>query len=151
MMYKVAADLIVVVHFAWILFMLWGFFLTLAGVIRLYILRRPSAFMDRWIFRTLHLGGIAFVALLAALNQYCPLTVWEYNLRRPADPDLAWPGSFIVYWIERFVYPDVHPLIIVIPTIGVALFTLLAYVLCPPAKIKSFFINRDFPDQSVKS
>jgi hypothetical protein len=86
-----------------------------------------------------HLAGIAFVALLEALDQYCPLTVWEYNLRRAADPDLAYPGSFIVYWIERLVYPDVSAMMIVIPTIGVALFTLLAYVLCPPAKIKSLF------------
>jgi hypothetical protein len=142
MIYKILADLIVVIHFAWILFMLWGFFLTLGSVIGLCVFGsqalRCRRFMDRWIFRTLHLGGIAFVALLAALDQYCPLTIWEYNLRRAADPNLAWPGSFIVRWIERLVYPDVPPLAIVIPTIGIALFTLLAYLLCPPNQIRRF-------------
>jgi len=143
MMYKILADLIVVLHFGWILFMLWGFFLTLYSVIRLYVFRSPSAFcvhfMDRWIFRTVHLSGIAFVALLAALGKYCPLTVWEYQLRSRYDPALTYPGSFIARWIERLVYPDVHPLMIVIPTIGVALFTVLAYFLRPPEKIKSLF------------
>lgn len=139
---KIFADLIIVLHFAWILFMLWGFVLTLGSVIGLCVFGGSSPrcrrFLDRWIFRTLHLGGIVFVGLLEALDQYCPLTVWEYNLRRPADPGLAYPGSFLVYWIQRLIYPDVHPLMIVIPTIGIALFTLLAYVLRPPNKIKQF-------------
>ncbi len=147
MMYKILADLIVVIHFAWILFMLWGFFLTLGSVIGLCVFGGASPrcrrFMDRWIFRTVHLGGIAFVALLAALDQYCPLTIWEYNLRRAADPGLVYPGPFIVRWLERLVYPDVPPLAIVIPTIGVAVFTLLAYLFCPPAKIKSLINKRN--------
>lgn len=140
--YKLAADLIVVIHFAWIVFMLWGVALTAGSVIGLCVFGgaspRCTRFMDRWIFRTVHLGGILFVGLLAGLGKYCPLTIWEYNLRRAADPYLAYPGSFIVQWIQRLVYPDVHPLMIVIPTIFIALFTLLAYLLCPPIQIRRF-------------
>ena len=150
MIYKLFADLIVLFHFAWILFMLWGFCLTLYSVIRLYLLKNPTSFcrcfLDRWIFRTVHLGGILFVALLEGLGKYCPLTVWEYNLRLRYDPTLTYPGSFIAYWIEKVVYPSVPPLVIVIPTILIALFTLLAYLLCPPKKIKKIFCREDKPD-----
>ena len=143
MKYKILADLMVVIHFAWLLFMLWGFCLTLYSVVRLYVFRSSSAycrrFLDRWIFRTLHLGGIAFVALLAALGKYCPLTIWEYNLRVRYDPALTYPGSFIASWIERLVYPSVPPMAIILPTIFVALFTLMAYLFCPPRKIKRLF------------
>ena len=142
MMYKILADLIMILHFAWVLFMLWGFVLTLYSVIRLYVFRSTSAycrhFMDRWIFRTVHLGGIAFVALLAALGKYCPLSILEYNIRLRYDPALTYPGSFLVNWVEKLVYPSVPPLVIMIPTIFLALFTLLAYLLHPPVKIKNF-------------
>ena len=143
MIYKVLADLIVVLHFAWILFMLWGFLLTLYSVIRLYLFRNfslyCSRFMDRWIFRTVHLGGIVFVAVLAGVGKYCPLTIWEYQLRVRYDPALTYPGSFIADWIERLVYPSVSPMIIVIPTILIALFTLCAYLYHPPLKIRNLF------------
>lgn len=141
-MNKISADLIVVIHFAWILFMLWGLFLTAANVIGRYILRRPSAFMDRWIFRTVHLAGILFVGLLAALNQYCPLTILEYNLRRAADPAQIRCDFFIIRWIQRLVYPDIRPLWILIASLAAAVFTLGIYLLCPPAKIKSLFCPR---------
>ena len=78
------------------------------------------------------------MALFAALGKYCPLTVWEYNLRLRYDPDMIYPGSFIASWIQRLVYPDFPPLAITIGTIFIGLFTLLAYLLCPPKKIKNF-------------
>lgn len=95
--------------------------------------------MDRWIFRTAHLAGIFFVALLPAVGKYCPLTVWEYQLRLCYDPALEYPGSFIMNWIERLVYPSVHPAVILIPTFFIALFILGAYILRPPMKIKNLF------------
>ena len=150
MRYKILADLIMILHFAWVLFMLWGFVLTLYSVIRLYVFRSMSAycrhFMDRWIFRTVHLGGIAFVALLAALGKYCPLSILEYNIRLRYDPALTYPGSFLVNWIEKLVYPSVPPLVIIIPTIFFALFTLLAYLLHPPKKLNNFFNRADNSD-----
>ncbi len=143
MAYRVLADLIVGVHFAWILFMLWGFAGTLYSVIWLYVLRRRSLFgvrfLNRWIFRTIHLAGILFVALLAAAGKYCPLTVWEYQLRLRVDPTLEYPGAFIASWIERLVYPDVPPLAIGIPTAMIAVISFLAYVFWPPKQIRSFF------------
>ena len=134
MLYKVLADLIVVVHFAWILFMLAGFILTLCGLFW-------REFFDWWLFRILHLCGIIYVGLLAALRQYCPLTILENTLRQKYNPELTYPGSFIVHYIEKLVYPDINLLIILIPTVIIAVFTIVVFVIKPPEKIRKILIR----------
>ena len=128
MLYKILADIIVLIRFLWILFMLAGFLLTVYGFFH-------KEFFDRWLFRTLHLFGIVYVGILAALGQYCPLTVVEYNLRSRYNPQLEYPGSFIAYHVEKLVYPEVNPLIIIIPTVVMAVFALVVFVVRPPRKI----------------
>ncbi|MCK4995127.1 MAG: DUF2784 domain-containing protein [Candidatus Omnitrophica bacterium] len=129
MLYKILADIIVVIHFAWILFMLVGFTLTLVG----FWWRR---FFDWWLFRALHLCGIAYVGLLAVLSRYCHLTILENTLRAGYDSELRYPGSFIIHYIEKLVYPDVNPLIILIPTVIIAVFTAVVFIIKPPTKIR---------------
>jgi ABC-type Fe3+ transport system permease subunit len=135
------ADVILIIHFLWILFILAGFVLTVCGVVRLYIIRRPAErwnrFFDRWLLRTVHMSGILFTACLELLGKYCPLTVWEYTLREPNHSQTAHPDPFIITWLERLVYPSIHPLVIIIPTLAIALFTLAVYILRPPQKIKN--------------
>lgn len=136
MRYKIIADLIVVIHLFWIVFMVWGFLLTLKASVCLYILKRnvenSLRFFDRYIFRTAHLGGIVFVALLVLLNTYCPLTIAENLLLRRYNPSLTYPGSFIIHYVEKIVYPDVDPSILYTATLIVALFTLIMFILKPP-------------------
>ena len=129
MIYRVLADAIMVAHFAWILFMLVGFVLTIRAF------WRPK-FFERWFFRTIHLLGILFVTTLVILNKYCPLTIWENALRRHYDPNTDYPGSFIVGHLEKLIYPDVSPLVMVIPTILIAVFTLSVFILRPPSKFR---------------
>ena len=132
MIYKILADAIVVIHFCWILFMLLGFILTLGG----FFWKR---FFDKWLFRIIHLCGIIYVTLLAVLRQYCPLTILENSLRPKCNTGVKYPGSFIVYYIEKLVYPDVDVSIILIPTIFIAAFTVIIFIIRPPAKIKKIF------------
>jgi hypothetical protein len=129
---RLLANTILIIHFGWILFMLYGFALTVRA------LWRPVswAFWDRWLFRSIHLGGILFVASLELLGKYCPLTIWEYGLRRGADPSAAAPDWFVIGWIERLIYPDVSPLVYLIPTYAIALFTLVMFVWKPPSKFR---------------
>ena len=129
MIFKVFADLIVVIHFTWILFMLVGFILTLCG----FFWRE---FFDWWLFRTVHLFGIVYVTSLALLREYCPLTILENSLRERYNHDLTYPGSFIAHYIEKLVYPDVNPLIILIPLVIIAVFTMIIFILRLPEKIK---------------
>jgi hypothetical protein len=140
MLYKIFADLVIVIHFIWILFVLLGFALTVCGTLAVYILRTTAEvwriFFDRWIFRTIHLCGIVYVAVLTVLGKYCPLTILENELRGKYNPELTYPGSFVIYYIEKLVYPDANFLLFVIPTIIIVVFSLIMFVVRPPAKIK---------------
>jgi len=135
MFYRILADALVVIHFVWIVFMLAGFALTVRAFWK-------PAFFDRWVFRTIHLAGILFVAALEILGKYCPLTVWENTLRHSYDPLQAYPGSFIVQYIAKLVYPEIDPLVLVIPTVFIAGFTLIAFVLRPPRRFRHAWFVR---------
>jgi len=131
MAYKIFADTIIVVHFLFILFMLFGFFLTLYGIFFRH------KFFDRWLFRLLHLLGIFYVVSLSILGKYCPLTILENELRLRYEVYSVYSGSFIVHYLEKLVYPDVNPLVIQIPTVFLAIFTIVVFIIKPPEKIKS--------------
>jgi len=143
MLYKILADLVVLLHFAWILFILWGFILLVCSSISVYVLpaakNRLRTFFDRWVFRTIHLSGIVYVAILTVLGKYCPLTILENKLREQYNTELAYPGSFVVHYIEKIVYPEANFLLFVIPTIIIAVFTVLMFIIRPPSKIKQIF------------
>lgn len=132
MFYKILSDVILILHLAWILFILGGFFLTIKGFFK-------KGFFDRWLFRTFHLLGIFYVSFLSVTGEPCPLTVWENAFRARHDPCLVYPGSFIVYYLERFVYPDIPLAWIQIPTVAISFFTILVFILRPPTKIKKIF------------
>lgn len=132
MIYKILADLIIIVHFTWILFMLLGFFWTV------YAILFSQKFFQRWVFRTLHLLGIFYVGSLSLLGQVCPLTIWENSLRAKYDPSQVYSGSFIVHYIENLVYPELDVLVIKIATLFIAVFSISIYILKPPQKIKNF-------------
>jgi uncharacterized protein DUF2784 len=89
------ADLILIVHFAFVLFVVGGLALVWIG----------AAADWRWIrnfwFRIAHLAAIAFVAAEALAGVWCPLTVWEDALRGRADDK-----SFIARWIHRAMFYD---------------------------------------------
>ncbi len=129
MFYKTIADIVVVLHFIWIIFMLFGFFLTIYGFFRKKI-------FDWWLFRTLHLLGILFVGILTTLRRFCPLTILENISRIKYDPESTYPGSFIVHYIENLVYPDVNQTLLRIGTVLAAVFILVVYIIKPPVKLK---------------
>jgi len=131
MSYKIFADTIIVVHFLFILFMLLGFLLTL------YAILFRERFFDWWLFRSLHLLGIFYVACLSILSKYCPLTLLENQLMSRYESSSVYSGSFIVHYLEKLIYPDVNPLTIQIPTIFIAIFTIVVLMVKPPKKIKS--------------
>jgi len=128
MLYKIFADAVIVVHLLFIIFMLFGFLLTA------YALFFRQKFLDWWLFRSLHLSGILYVASLSILGKYCPLTLLEYELRSRYEVSSVYSGSFIVHYLEKLVYPDVNPLIIQIPTVFIAIFTIVVFIIRPPKK-----------------
>ncbi|OGA14521.1 MAG: hypothetical protein A3D95_08740 [Betaproteobacteria bacterium RIFCSPHIGHO2_12_FULL_69_13] len=92
-MQPLAADALLVLHFAIVSFIVGGLILTWVG----------AGLGWRWVrnpwFRYGHLAAIVFVALEALLGYACPLTVWEDLLRGGVRPE-----SFIARWVYRLLY-----------------------------------------------
>jgi sterol desaturase/sphingolipid hydroxylase (fatty acid hydroxylase superfamily) len=87
------ADAILVVHAAFVLFVVGGLVATWIGL----ALGFPFA-RNPW-FRNLHLAAIAFVVLESLLGMMCPLTVWEYQLRGEQSE-----AGFIQRWVHALLF-----------------------------------------------
>jgi hypothetical protein len=118
-----AADLLLVAHFALAAFIVAGLVLTWAG----------AALEWRWVrnaaFRYLHFAAIAFVALEALLGYACPLTVWEDLLRGGLRPE-----SFIGRWVYRLLYYDAPEWVFTSLYVLWAAATLVTLRLVPPGR-----------------
>jgi len=124
------AVLIMVLHALWLVFMLAGFFWTVLAF------RFHRRFFDFFWFRTLHAAGILSVSLFPLLGKYCPLTLWENFFRQKSGS--AYPGGFILHYLEKLIYPDIDPAVIQAGTFLVALVSIAAYVIRPPRRVKNW-------------
>jgi hypothetical protein len=92
------ADFVLLVHAAFVLFVVGGLVATWAGAaLGLAWARNP------W-FRGLHLAAIAFVVTQSLLGYACPLTIWEDALRGAATDE-----GFIQRWVRAFLYWNAPP------------------------------------------
>ncbi len=140
MFWRILADFVVLAHFLWVVFMVVGFLFTFAAVVGVYVFRRHGIcerFFGWRFFRWIHVCGIAFVGFLAAIERYCPVTTLENLLRRQSQSGREYTGSFIVHYVEKLLYPDVQPQMILIPTFLIAGFTIAIFILRPPQRKKS--------------
>jgi hypothetical protein len=119
-MQSILSDAVLIVHFAWILFIILGFPVTLAfGMRRLRI------------FHTVALVG---TVIMQFTNTICPLTDLEEYLRRTITPGFSYSGSFIVSWLRHLIYIEdigVSLTIIYILTGIYLAFLILSYFLWP--------------------
>lgn len=88
MIYRLLADLVVVVHLAFIVFVVAGGFIAL---------RWPSV---AWI----HIPCFLWGAAIAIAGWICPLTPLENWLRRLQGGD-GYPEGFVAHYIVPLVYP----------------------------------------------
>jgi hypothetical protein len=117
------ADLIVVVHFAIVLFIVGGLAAVWMGAALGWAwVRNP------W-FRYLHLTAIGYVALEALLGIACPLTVWEDLLRGGARPD-----SFVGRSVRRLLFYDAPEWVFTTAYVAWALATLATLRFVPPRR-----------------
>ena len=91
------ADLVLVVHALVVLFVVGGQALVLLG----------GALHWGWVrnlaFRAIHLSVLVVVVVQTWLGQVCPLTTWEWDLRRAAG-ETAPVDSFIGHWLRRLIF-----------------------------------------------
>lgn len=120
-MHSLLADLVLVLHFAYVLFVLGGFALIWAGYF----------FGWGWVrslrFRILHLAAIGFVALESWIGAICPLTLWEDLLRREATQ-----ASFMQRWVHRLLFYDLPEWVFTLGYSGFLLLVAATFFLLPP-------------------
>jgi hypothetical protein len=92
------ADLVLVIHFALVLFVVLGLALIWIGRFRGW----------RWVrqfwFRLFHVSAMGVVAAKSLCGVECPLTTWEDQLRAAAGTEGRYAGSFIQHWLHRVMF-----------------------------------------------
>ena len=115
------ADVVLVVHFAFVAFVVGGLAAIWIG----------AAAGWRWVrnlaFRISHLAAICFVAAEAILGVMCPLTVWEDALRGRAGE-----MGFIARWIRSVMFYELPPWVFTAAYVGFAALVAFTFWLLPP-------------------
>ncbi len=106
MLYRLLADVVLVAHLVFIIFVVFG---------GLLVFRWP------WV-RWLHLPTVAYGALIEFIGWTCPLTPLENHFRRLAG-HTGYPGGFIEHYLVPIIYPTGYTmgLRVVLGTLVVAL------------------------------
>jgi hypothetical protein len=125
MPYRLLADAIVVVHVAYVAFVVLGMVAILVGL----AMRREWA-RNVW-FRGAHLVAIGVVVAETLCGVACPLTVWEQRLRNTAG-DGAHPGDFLGDWAHRLIFVDAPPWAFTAAYLLFGAAVLLTFILAPP-------------------
>jgi hypothetical protein len=112
MFYKIFADIVVFIHFLWIIFLFFGAFWGIKNkAIKIF-----------------HLSGLAFAFVIQIFDWYCPLTHLEVWLRSKHDQTLTYTGSFIIYYVEKIVYMELSRYLIIVFTIFLCGFNAWLYL-----------------------
>ena len=91
----VAADLILIIHFCIVLFVVFGLVALPIGCLKNYNWTRNIK------FRGFHILLMGFITLEAILGITCPLTIIENILRQ-----IVYQQSFVSHWVSRLIYWD---------------------------------------------
>ena len=125
MLYRLLADLVVVVHFGYVAFVLFGQLAILAGIaFRWAWIRNPT-------FRVVHLAAIGIVVLEVWCGMTCPLTTWERALREGAG-DVTYEGDFIADCVHNVLFYQAPPWVFGICYSAFGALVLLTFFLAPP-------------------
>ena len=117
------ADAILVVHAAFVVFVVGGLAAIWIGIAA----RRPFAYNRT--FRLAHLAAIVFVAIESILGFMCPLTIWEDALRGESDAQ-----GFIQRWIHAWLYWSAPPWMFTTAYVAFALLVAWTWVRHPPRR-----------------
>lgn len=105
----VLADLVVLLHLFWILFLILG---AIPGRRRVWV-------------RRLHLSALGLAAILTAGGWICPLTYLEVWLRGGWGDGRS--NTFVGYYVERLIYLDVPRWLVLTAVFGLAGLSLTLY------------------------
>ena len=123
--HRLLADLVVLVHAAYVGFVVLGLATTLIGILFRW------SWVRNFYFRAAHLAAIALVSVEAIAGIACPLTTLEKMLRQKAD-QTGYPGDFVGYWVHAIIFVDAPPWVFTACHIVFGLLVAAVFVLAPP-------------------
>ena len=118
--YRLLTDFVIIIHFVWIIFILFGFVLA-------------------WRYRKIsyvHAAGLIFTFILNVAGWYCPLTHLEYYLKGYDHARSLNGGSFIANTLERLIYLRVNEFYLRIGAMAWAGLNLAGYAMLLKKKVK---------------
>jgi hypothetical protein len=124
---RMLADLTVVIHLAYVSFVVFGLLAILVGAVC-----RWTWVRNFW-FRVIHLTAIGIVVAEALAGIPCPLTVWEQQLRTAAG-QTDYRGEFLGYWAHQLIFYRAEPWVFTVLYFAFGLAVLAAFVLAPPRR-----------------
>jgi hypothetical protein len=120
------ADLIVSIHFGYVIFVVGGLLvIILGGVLRWRFIR------NFW-FRVTHLAMILLVVFETLFGISCPLTDWEYDLRVAAGQQNVSGDSFIARLIHLLIFYKFPQIVFTIAYCVFGITVLISWRLIPP-------------------
>ena len=126
-LYRVLADLVVVLHALYVAFVTVGLVAILAGVaLRWHWVR------NFW-FRIAHLTAIGIVCAEAIVGIVCPLTELENSLRAKAG-QTGYTGDFIGYWVHELIFFDAPWWVFTACYVAFGLLVAATFLLAPPCR-----------------
>lgn len=90
MVYLILADMAVLSHFLWILFLMFGAF---------WGIRQR-------VVKVVHVLGLAFAFIINLFGLECPLTYLEVWLQSRGPSGEAYTGSFVAHYLQKVIYID---------------------------------------------
>ena len=123
--YSILADAIVIVHAAYVAFVIGGLIAILIGAAMRWRWTRSLA------FRITHLAAIALVCLESIVGVMCPLTSLENSMRQRAGAT-RYPDDFVAYWAHRMIFYNFPPWIFTTAYISFAILVAITFFAIPP-------------------
>jgi len=125
MIYRALADIVFLLHFAIVLFVVFGLLLTVAGLIC-----RWTWVRNFW-FRFVHLAMIVMIVGQAWVGVLCPFTIWEQQLRAAGGLPTS-HESFIQQNFHWLLFYDWEPWVFTVVYTIFGLLVVATFVFGPP-------------------
>jgi len=125
MIYRIAADCIVILHMAYVLTVVLGL-----PAIWIGILCRHQWARNFW-WRCGHLAMILIVVAEAWAGIICPLTTWEHQLRELSQQE-TYQGSFVGNLVHDWLFYDAPQWVFTACYSVFGLLVLASFIVAPP-------------------
>jgi hypothetical protein len=120
------ADAILLLHFAFVLFVVGGLFTIWIGYFA-----RWSFIRNPW-FRVAHLFAMGVVVAESVCGVICPLTTWEAGLREKSGESPRYAGSFIQHWVHRLMFFEIPERVFTVVYVASFVLIVLSFVVVKP-------------------